>query len=197
MKHEKIKMICEAAMLIALAQILSYVKLFEFPNGGSVDCAMLPIILFAVRYGWGWGTGVGLVYGALQYFLANGISIDWTTIICDYFVAFSLLGLGAGLFRGKKGGVYLGTLTGGFLRFMAHFVVGALVWGKYMPDKFFGMTMTNEWFYSFLYNVSYMLPDIAICVLLFLLLSRSHVMNKYFTGGDLQTAPRQKAVSHS
>jgi thiamine transporter len=80
---------------------------------------------------------------------------------------------------------------------MAHFVVGALVWGKYMPDKFFGMTMTNEWFYSFLYNVSYMLPDIAICVLLFLLLSRSHVMNKYFTGGDLQTAPRQKAVSHS
>ena len=188
MKHARVKMLCEAAMLIALAQILSYVKLFEFPNGGSVDCAMLPIILFAVRYGWGWGTGVGLVYGALQYFLANGISIDWTTILSDYFIAFALLGLGAGLFCGKKGGVYFGTLVGGFLRFMAHFVVGALVWGKYMPDKFFGMTMTNEWFYSFLYNISYMLPDIAICLLLFLLLSRSHVMRKYFTRAELQSA---------
>ena len=190
MKNTKVKMICEAAMLLALAQILSYIKLFEFPNGGSVDCAMLPSILFAVRYGSGWGTGIGLVYGALQYFLANGISIDWTTILCDYFAAYALLGFGAGLFRGKKAGVYFGTLTGGFFRFMAHFVVGALVWGKYMPDKFFGMTMTNEWFYSFLYNISYMLLDIVICTLLFALLSRSHVMQRYFTRADLQAVSR-------
>lgn len=186
--HAKIKMICEAAVLIALAQILSYIKLFEFPNGGSIDCAMIPIILFAVRYGWGWGTGVGFVYGALQYFLANGISIDWTTIITDYFIAYSLLGFGAGLFHKKKHGIYLGTLSGGFLRFMAHFIVGAVVWGKYMPDKFFGMTMTNEWFYSFLYNISYILPDLAICLLVFRLLSKP--LHKYFTSSDLQSVSR-------
>ena len=53
MKNSKTRTLCEAAMLIALAQILSYIKLYEFPNGGSVDCAMVPIILFAVRHGCG------------------------------------------------------------------------------------------------------------------------------------------------
>ena len=51
MKNSKTRTLCEAAMLIALAQILSYIKLYEFPNGGSVTLEMLPIILFAVRYG--------------------------------------------------------------------------------------------------------------------------------------------------
>jgi len=186
MKNEKIKMLCEAAMLIALAQILSYIKLFEFPDGGSIDCAMIPIILFSVRHGKGWGTAAGLIFGFLQYYGANGISISWISLIADYFIAYALLGFGAGLFQGRKYGVYFGTLAGGTLRFAAHFVVGAVVWGAYMPDKFFGMTMTNEWFYSFLYNISYMLPDIAICVAVFALLYRP--LKKYFTCADLQTA---------
>jgi len=186
MQNQKVKMLCEAAMLIALAQILSYVKFFEFPNGGAIDCAMIPIILFAVRYGWGWGIGVGLVYGVLQYYAANGISISWISLVCDYFVAYALLGFGAGLFHGRKYGVYLGTVMGGILRFLAHLVVGALVWGAYMPDSFFGMTMTNEWFYSLLYNGAYMLPDICICLVIFALLYRP--LRKYFTCADLQRA---------
>ena len=40
MSHNRIRIICEAAVLMALAQILSYIKLYEFPNGGSIDCAM-------------------------------------------------------------------------------------------------------------------------------------------------------------
>ena len=57
---------------------------------------MLPIILFAARYGCGWGAGAGLVYGAITYLIGNKFSIDWTTIICDYFLAFVALGFGAG-----------------------------------------------------------------------------------------------------
>ena len=186
MKKSNVRMICEAAVMMAMAQILSYIKLYEFPNGGSIDCAMIPIILFAVLYGAGWGTGVGFVYGAMQYFFANGISIDWTTIICDYFIAYALLGFGAGLFRGHKYGVYFGTLSGGLLRFAAHLVVGAVVWGKWMPDAFFGMTMTSPWFYSLLYNGSYMLPDILICGVIFALLYRP--LKKYFTSADLRAA---------
>lgn len=188
MKHAKVLMLCEAAVMMALAQILSYIKLYEFPNGGSVDCAMVPIILFAVRYGSLWGTGVGFVYGAMQYFFANGISIDWTTIICDYFLAYALLGFGAGLFSRKKNGVYLGTLSGCIFRFMAHLAVGAIVWGKYMPPEFFGLTMTNPWFYSSLYNGSYMVLDLTICLVIFALLYRP--LKKYFTCSDLRTAEK-------
>ena len=161
MKNSKTRTLCEAAMLIALAQILSYIKLYEFPNGGSVDCAMVPIILFAVRHGCGWGAGVGFVYGFLQ-------SIGCHT---------QNLGI-------WSWSVYAGTVIGGVLRFLAHYVIGAVVWGKWMPDTFFGMTMTSPWFYSLLYNGSYMLPDILICLVIFALLYKP--LKKYFTAADLQ-----------
>ena len=187
MRNQKIRMLCEAAVFLALAQILSYIKLYEFPNGGSIDCAaMLPVILFAVRWGLGWGTLVGFVYGLMQYFLGNGIAIDWTTMIADYLIAYLLLGLGAGLFHRRKYGVYFGAVCGGVLRFLAHYVVGAVIWGKYMPDTFFNMTMTSPWFYSLLYNGSYMLPDIILVLVLFALLYKP--LNKYFTCQDLKTA---------
>ena len=97
MKNKKTKMLCEAAIFIAMAEILSLIKLYEFPNGGSITLEMLPIILFAARYGCGWGAGAGLVYGAITYLIGNKFSIDWTTILCDYFLAFVALGFGAGL----------------------------------------------------------------------------------------------------
>ena len=34
--HLSVRMLCEAAVMVALAQILSYLKLMELPNGGSL-----------------------------------------------------------------------------------------------------------------------------------------------------------------
>ena len=45
------RMLCEGAIMVALSQILSYIKLMELPNGGSLTPAMFPILLFAVRWG--------------------------------------------------------------------------------------------------------------------------------------------------
>ena len=67
MKNNKTRTLCEAAIFIAMAEILSFIKLYEFPNGGSVTLEMLPIILFAVRYGCGWGAGAGFVFGTVTY----------------------------------------------------------------------------------------------------------------------------------
>ena len=33
--HLRVRMLCEGAMMVALAQVLSYIKLMELPNGGS------------------------------------------------------------------------------------------------------------------------------------------------------------------
>ena len=165
-KKSSLTILCEAGVLLALAQILSYVRLYKFPNGGSVDFAMLPIIVFCARYGVSWGVVTGFVYGLLQYFIGLSTSIDWTTLIVDYIVAYTLLGLGAGLAHlYPKHRMTHAILIGGLLRFAAHFVVGALVWGKYMPETFFGMHMTSVWVYSFLYNGSYMFIDIAIVLI--------------------------------
>ena len=67
--------------------------------------------------------------------------------------------------------------------FLVHYLIGVFVWGVYMPDEFFGMTMTSPWFYSLLYNGSYMLPSIILCVVVFALLYKP--LKKYFTSADL------------
>ena len=58
------------------------------------------------------------------------------TIVLDYLVAYTLLGFGAGLFKNKP---YVATVVGSFLRFVAHYFSGALIWGEWMPESFLKM----------------------------------------------------------
>ena len=80
--------------------------------------------------------------------------------------------------------VYVGTLIGGLARFLVHYVVGATIWAEYMPEKFFGMSMHSPWFYSMLYNLAYMLPNIILCLIVFVLLSQP--LKKYIRGEDIK-----------
>lgn len=177
-----LRRLCEGAIMVAIAQILSYIKLWEMPWGGSIVLAMVPIILFSVRWGLGSGLLAGFVFGVLQFMFDGGFAISWQSIIGDYLLAFTVLGL-AGLMKGKKLGVFWGTLIGGVARFLVHYVVGATIWAAYMPDTFFGMTMTSPWIYSLLYNIAYMGPNIIITLVIFGLLYVP--MKKYMLGQDI------------
>ena len=66
MKNTKTKMLCEAAIFIAMAEILSLIKLYEFPNGGSITLEMIPLVLMGLRNGTKWGCFTGFVHGVLQ-----------------------------------------------------------------------------------------------------------------------------------
>ena len=160
MKKSKLTLrcLCEAAIMIALAQILGYLKLYELPQGGSVGIGMLPIFIYCARWGFGPGMLASIVYSFLQLMFDGGFAIGWQSVLGDYIIAYSVLGL-AGLFHKNKYGLLIGTAVGCAARFLVHYIVGATVWGEYMPDTFFGMTMTTPWFYSALYNGSYMLPE--------------------------------------
>ena len=177
-----LRSLCEGAIMVTIAQILSYIKLWEMPWGGSIVLAMVPIILYAVRWGLGSGLLAGFVFGVLQFTFDGGFAIGWQSIVGDYLLAFTVLGL-AGLMKGKKFGVFWGTLIGGFARFLVHYVVGATIWAAYMPDTFFGMTMTSPWIYSLLYNIAYMGPNIILTLVVFGLLYVP--MKKYLLGQDI------------
>lgn len=172
----------EGALFVAVAQILSMIKLWEMPWGGSVVLAMVPLILYSVRWGLGSGLAACFVFGVLQFMFDGGFAIGWQSILGDYLIAFTALGF-AGLFHKHRYGVFLGSVVGGFARFLVHYVVGATVWAEYMPDSFFGMTMHSPWFYSLLYNLAYMLPNILITVVVFALLYKP--LGKYFRSEDL------------
>ena len=182
MSHQRVRALCEGAILVAAAQLLSYLRLWRMPWGGSIVLTMIPIVLYAIRWGFARGVFAGFVLGILQFALDGGFAIGWQSIIGDYLLAYTAVGV-AGLCRGKKGAAYRGTLLGSGMRFLVHFVVGATVWAEYMPEEFFGLTMTSPWFYSLLYNLAYMLPNMAITLLAFAVLHRP--MGRYLRAEDL------------
>ena len=84
--HLKIRMLCEGAMMVALAQVLSYIKLMELPNGGSLTPAMFPILLFAVRWGLAPGLMAGFTFGLLQLIFDGAYAWGWQSMLLDYLV---------------------------------------------------------------------------------------------------------------
>lgn len=156
MKKMSTKMLVEAGVMIALAQILSYVKIYEFPFGGSVTLgSMIPIIIFAIRWGSKPGILVGMVYGFLQFALGTKFSYHPIGIFLDYIFAFGALGL-AGLFKKNIFSMVGSVLLAMFGRFTFHFISGVFLWYMYAPE---GM---NVYLYSLIYNGSFMLPEFII-----------------------------------
>ena len=181
-QHLKLRALTEGAIFVAMAQIVSYIKLFELPNGGSVTVGMLPIFLFCARWGFGPGMLASISYSVLQLLFDGAYAWGWQSMIGDYLLAFSVLGI-AGLFHRQKYGFFTGTVAGCLARFLVSYVAGATIWAEYMPDTFFGMTMTTPWFYSALYNGSYMLLNMILCLLTGWLLWKP--IGKYIRGEDL------------
>ena len=178
--HTRVRMLTEGAVMIAVAEVLSFLPLYKMPWGGSVDLAMLPIILFCVRWGLGPGLVASFAHALLQTLFEGGIAIGWQSIVGDFLVAYTVLGF-AGLFKGR---FVPATVVACVLRFLVHYVVGATIWAEYMPETFFSMTMTTPWIYSALYNAAYMLPDMVVILVIGLILMKTPAA-KYLTASDL------------
>jgi len=105
-RNKKVRILVECAVMVALATVLSLIKVYEAPFGGSVTLlSMAPIIILSMRHGVKVGLSGAFVYSVLQ--LVLGISsVAWVPtaagiILCilfDYLIPFTLLGLG-GMFR--------------------------------------------------------------------------------------------------
>ncbi|MCS7201999.1 MAG: energy-coupled thiamine transporter ThiT [Dictyoglomus sp.] len=100
MEGKTIRILTEGGMSIALALLLWYLKIGEMPQGGSISLQMLPLFIFALRWGLIPGLFVGLVYG-LVHSLQDLYVVHWFQYILDYPIAFSLIGL-AGLIKNFK-----------------------------------------------------------------------------------------------
>ena len=172
----------EAALMIALATILGYFRLYRFPQGGSVDFAMVPILIYCLRWGPAWSLSCCFVNGVLQFFLGGGIALSWQSMLLDYLVAFTPLGL-AGLFKGKKWGIFVGTIVGCFFRFVVHYISGVTIYKILAPTEFMKWTFTSPSAYSLVYNGSYMLPNTIIALVLAAMLYKP--LKKYILGQDL------------
>ena len=182
MKNNALRALTEGGIMVAAATALSYLKLFELPQGGSVCIGMLPIFLYCVRWGLKDGLLCSLAYGVLQLIFDGAYAWGWTSMLLDYVVAFTVLGF-AGLFARQKYGVFVGTVVGCVLRFIVHFISGVTIYRIYEPVELFNTTFANPYLYSAAYNGSYVAIDMALCLVIFALLYKP--MKKYFLAQDL------------
>ena len=166
-KNKTALRLTESAMMIAAATILSFVKLVDLPAGGSITLAsMLPILLIAYRYGWAWGTLCGLVHGTIQFVIGSSV-LSYVTgaasvcavILLDYIVAFAVIGLGGIMKKvtsSQTAALVSGAVVASVLRYVCHVISGCTVWaGLSIPTA-------DALGYSFIYNATYMLPEMLI-----------------------------------
>lgn len=152
--------VCAAA--IALGTVLSNIKLFSFPTGGSITLlSMLVICLPGYWFGLGAGVMTGVAYGVLQM-LVDPYILFPAQLVVDYLLAFGALGL-SGLFANKKNGLILGYITG---------VLGRYVFAVLSGWIFFGIYAWEGWNplpYSLAYNAIYIFAETGVTIVVLLL----------------------------
>ena len=177
-KH--IHILCESAILVALAVVLSIASKFLlepflaplFPFGGSVTLfSMLPICIISIKHGLGWGLGAGFCFSWFQ--ILQGSVFAWGltpvmlvgSLFLDYILAFTAIGL-AGIFRNKGAtGMIWGVALACALRFLVHFLSGIILWANLAEFVAFGQSWINRpVLYSLVYNGGYMLPETILTV---------------------------------
>lgn len=153
------KRVVYGGLCIAISFVLSYIRLYHMPQGGSITPAsMLPLFIYAYIYGPAAGITAGAAYGLLQL-IQDAYVVHWAQLLLDYPLAFGALGL-AGYFAKS---LPLGIIVGGLGRFIFHFISGFVFFGSYAPKG------VNPIYYSLGYNATVLAPEIAICLVVALI----------------------------
>lgn len=154
-KKFDIKAMTISALLIAVAMVLSNIKVFSMPQGGSITLlSMLPIALCAYLLGAKRGLMAGIALGMLNLLLGPYV-IHPLQLLVDYPLAFGALGIG-GILRNKKNGLAFGYLLGVLGRYVCAVISGVVFFGSYAPEGFSALT------WSLWYNFTYLFAEGAI-----------------------------------
>ena len=127
-----------------------------FRSGGSVTLgSTIPLCIIALRSGSRIGMLAGLNFGILS-FLTSGLLIGPGPFFFDYIAAYVALGA----FGGLKKWPFLSIVLAQISRLGCHVISGVLFFSQ-------GKSLEDALIYSLEYNLSFMVPDVIIGVILF------------------------------
>ena len=156
------KQLVFCAVAIGLATVLSNIKLFRFPTGGSITLlSMLMITLPGYWFGLGAGLITGVAYGVLQLMIDPYVLFPLQLIV-DYILAFGAFGL-SGIFSNAKSGLLKGYVLAVFGRFCFATISGWIFFGEYAWEGW------NALAYSLVYNAIYIFAEAIITIVLLVL----------------------------
>lgn len=170
MRSERIRILVEIALTVALSAVLSMLAVRLPINfaGGTISLSMVPILVLAMRRGLFPGVIAGALFGCVDY-LIEPFFVAPIQVLLDYPIAFGavgLAGLGSGLYRRAHATsavraviwVVPFAVLGGVGRFAAAWTSGMVFFGQNAPAG------QPVWLYSVIYNLSYIVPSIALCI---------------------------------
>lgn len=170
MHSERTRVLVEIALTVALSSVLSMLAVRLPINfaGGTISLSMVPILVLALRRGVFPGVIAGVIFGCADY-LIEPFFVAPIQVLLDYPIAFGavgLAGLGSGAYRRGcavspvRGVVWAipFIILGGVGRFAAAWLSGVVFFGQNAPSG------QPVWLYSLVYNVSYIVPSMALCI---------------------------------
>ncbi len=158
----KIKNLAFCGLLIALATVTSFIKIFSFPFGGSVTLlSMLFVVLAGYFYGPKLGILTAIVYGLVQLVIDPQMYYPMQ-VVMDYVLAFGALGLGS-FFWKKRHGLIIGYLAGVTGRYLFSALSGYIFFAEYAWEGW------SPILYTLAYNGAYIYAETAITIALLFL----------------------------
>lgn len=160
--EQNTKTLSYAGVCIALSFALSYVKFFTIgATGGSVTFAsLLPLMIFAYKFGAKKGVFAGIVYGLLQ-FIQSPQFYQPMQFLLDYPVAFGAIGVAGiarnfGALKSKPVASFVvGAVIAVTLRYIAHTISGYYVFSSWAWEGWAPLA------YSMVYNL-YCFADLGV-----------------------------------
>lgn len=158
-----VKQFVFCSVAIALGTVLSNIKIFHFPTGGSITLlSMLVIALPGYWFGLAAGIMTGVAYGVLQLLIDPYVLYPMQLVV-DYFLAFGALGL-SGLFTNAKNGLIKGYIAGVLGRYVFAVISGWIFFGSYAWEGWGAFT------YSIVYNAVYIFAEAAVTTVILCIL---------------------------
>lgn len=168
----KTKELVYCSMAIAIAMVLSQIKLVKLPQGGSITpFSMLFIVLIGYWFGVTKGIICGVAYGFFQLAIGGWV-VHPIQLLLDYPLAFGALGL-AGVFKNSSNGLLKGLVLGAGGRFFFHFITGIVFFASYAKEAGFDTVP-----YSFGYNISYIAGEVFLTILILIIPAVGSAMNQ-------------------
>ncbi len=141
------------ALMLAFTILLNEVRLYHFPQGGSVTLgSMVPLLLLTHSFGARVGVLAGFLYG-LILILQDPFILHPIQVLFDYPLPYMVVGLAAFFPRHMMVSV-IAVFIG---KFLCHFISGVVFFSSYAPD---GMPAA---LYSLIVNLSMAVPECVIC----------------------------------
>jgi len=156
------KQLAFCAMSIALATVLSNIKVFHFPTGGSITLlSMLVACLPGFFFGIVPGILTGIAYGVLQLLIDPYVLFP-AQLVVDYILAFGALGL-SGLFFKSKNGLLKGYIAAVLGRYFFAVLSGWIFFGAYAWEGWSALP------YSLVYNAIYIFAEAVITIIIIMI----------------------------